>query len=159
MTDSPLQRYPSPTNISFPWRIFRKRRSSLLRSKFQTPILSSPRCPRRISSVIGYHARQLAFIILATQADTAPALSTQPKDLFLVLEAVDPFAIVLTDHHAVEVASSAYNVPLTLEQRELLLGHGCCCFESFEELLKTTEGKQKAWKCLKTLPLLSVLQP
>ncbi len=60
---------------------------------------------------------------------------------------------------SVEVASSAYNVPLTLEQRELLLGHGCCCFESFEELLKTTEGKQKAWKCLKTLPLLSVLQP
>ena len=106
---------------------------------------------------LGYHACQLAFIILATQADTAPALSTQPKDLFLVLEAVDPFAIVLTDHHAVEVASSAYNIPLTLEQRELLLGHGCCCFESFEELLKTTEGKQKAWKCLKTLPLLSVL--
>ena len=80
---------------------------------------------------LGYHACQLAFITLTTQADTASALSTQPKDLFLVLEAVDPFAIVLTDHHAVEVASSAYNVPLTLEQRAVALEKWYSCLKSY----------------------------
>ena len=96
---------------------------------------------------LGYHAKQLAFITL-----NASPCAVTPQDLLSVLEALDPLAVVLTDHQASEMASSAYNIPLTLEQREFLLGHGCCCFESFEELLSTSQNKQRAWACLKTLP-------
>lgn len=105
---------------------------------------------------LGYHAKQLAFITLnASQASTEEdpsSCAVTPQDLLSVLEALDPLAVVLTDHQASEMASSAYNIPLTLEQREFLLGHGCCCFESFEELLSTSQNKQRAWACLKTLP-------
>lgn len=105
---------------------------------------------------LGYHAKQLAFITLnASQASTEEdpsSCAVTPQDLLSVLEALDPLAVVLTDHQASEMASSAYNIPLTLEQREFLLGHGCCCFESFEELLTTPQNKQRAWACLKTLP-------
>lgn len=108
---------------------------------------------------LGYHAKQLAFITLntsqvSTEEDPSSCAVT-PQDLLSVLEALDPLAVVLTDHQASEMASSAYNIPLTLEQREFLLGHGCCCFESFEELLSTPQNKQRAWACLKTLPNLA----
>lgn len=105
---------------------------------------------------LGYHAKQLAFITLnasQTSIEEDPSsCAVTPQDLLSVLEALDPLAVVLTDHQASEMASSAYNIPLTLEQREFLLGHGCCCFESFEELLTTPQNKQRAWACLKTLP-------
>lgn len=108
---------------------------------------------------LGYHVKQLAFITLnASQASTEEdpsSCAVTPQDLLSVLEALDPLAVVLTDHQTSEMASSAYNIPLTLEQREFLLGHGCCCFESFEELLSTPQSKQRAWTCLKTLPNLA----
>lgn len=108
---------------------------------------------------LSYHVKQLAFITLNTsQASTeedSSSCAVTPQDLLSVLEALDPLAVVLTDHQASEMASSAYNIPLTLEQREFLLGHGCCCFESFEELLTTPQNKQRAWACLKTLPNLA----
>lgn len=93
---------------------------------------------------LGYSAKQLAFIILNKQ--------TTPNDLLHIVEAIDPLCVVITDLAAVKTTSAAFNVPLALETREFLLGRGCCCFESFESMLESEEGKQKAWACLKTLP-------
>lgn len=98
---------------------------------------------------LGYHQRQLLFVTLSVSDAVL-----QPRDLFTIVEAIDPLCIVLTDHEAVKTASAGYNTPLSLEAREFLLGHACCCFESFESLLETPEDKQKAWRCLKTLPTL-----
>ncbi len=95
---------------------------------------------------LGYSTKQLAFIVLNKQ--------TTPNDLLHIIEAIDPLCVVITDLAAVKTASAAFNVPLALETREFLLGRGCCCFESFESMLESEEGKQKAWACLKTLPLL-----
>lgn len=93
---------------------------------------------------LGYSAKQLAFIVLNKQ--------TTPNDLLRIVEAIDPLCVVITDLVAAKTASAAFNVPLALETREFLLGRGCCCFESFESMLESEEGKQKAWACLKTLP-------
>lgn len=101
---------------------------------------------------LGYSNRQLCFIVLSNASHTL-----EPQELFTMIEAIDPLCVVLTDHESVKTASVGYNTPLALETREFLLGRGCCCFESFEDLLSTSEGKQKAWACLKTLPPLAVL--
>lgn len=101
---------------------------------------------------LGYSNRQLCFIVLSNASHTL-----EPQELFTMLEAIDPLCVVLTDHESVKTASAGYNTPLTLEAREFLLGRSCCCFESFEDLLSTSEGKQKAWACLKTLLPLAVL--
>ena len=99
---------------------------------------------------LGYHEKQLAFIVLSKDEQTL-----SPQDLFTIIEALDPQCVVCTDHEAVRVASAGYNTPLALETREYLLGRNCCCFESFEDMLANNELKQKAWACLKTLPTLA----
>lgn len=99
---------------------------------------------------LGYHEKQLAFIIFAKDEQTL-----SPQGLFTIIEALDPQCVVCTDHEAVRVASAGYNTPLALETREYLLGRNCCCFEAFEDMLANNELKQKAWACLKTLPALA----
>lgn len=99
---------------------------------------------------LGYHEKQLAFIVLLKDEQTL-----SPQDLFTIIEALDPQCVVCTDHEAVRVASAGYNTPLALETREYLLGRNCCCFEAFEDMLTNNELKQKAWACLKTLPALA----
>lgn len=99
---------------------------------------------------LGYHEKQLAFIVLSKDEQTL-----SPQDLFTIIEALDPQCVVCTDHEAVRVASAGYNTPLALETREYLLGRNCCCFEAFEDMLTNNELKQKAWACLKTLPALA----
>ena len=111
---------------------------------------------------LGYSLRQCVFLSTATKNDGSNTptdaenqemlSSVSPQQLMEAIEAIDPFCVVLTDHKAVELASAAYNTPLALETREHLLGKGCCCFDDFETLLSSNEGKQKAWACLKTLP-------
>lgn len=100
---------------------------------------------------LGYHEKQLAFIVLSKDEQTL-----SPQDLFTIIEALDPQCVVCTDHEAVRVASAGYNTPLALETREYLLGRNCCCFEAFEDMLANNELKQKAWTCLKTLPALAL---
>lgn len=99
---------------------------------------------------LGYHEKQLAFIVLSKDEQTL-----SPQGLFTIIEALDPQCVVCADHEAVRVASAGYNTPLALETREYLLGRNCCCFEAFEDMLANNELKQKAWACLKTLPALA----
>lgn len=99
---------------------------------------------------LGYHEKQLAFIVLSKDEQTL-----SPQGLFTIIEALDPQCVVCTDQEAVRVASAGYNTPLALETREYLLGRNCCCFEAFEDMLANNELKQKAWACLKMLPALA----
>lgn len=111
-----------------------------------------------------YSLKQVCFITLtATGAEGDRSATTEtttntdqsivaPRQLLEAIEAIDPLCVVLTDRRAVETASAGYNTPLSLGTKELLLGRGCCCFEDFEALLESEEGKRAAWNCLRTLP-------
>ena len=101
---------------------------------------------------LGYDTRQCAYIVLDTPNKNTPDDALTSHDLLTIVEAIDPLCIVLADHESTKTASAGYNVALSLEVKEHLLGRGCCCFEDFEKLLTSSEGKQKAWACLKTLP-------
>lgn len=110
------------------------------------------------AKALGYASRQCAFLrynhelICHDEAVDPEDLQPRARQLFCVIEALDPLSVVITDYAAVRLASTGYNTALPLETKAHLLGHGCCCFDAFEALLTTEEGKQKAWACLKALP-------
>lgn len=88
----------------------------------------------------------------AQHADAASAPGS--GNLFTLIEAICPLAVVALDHKAVEALSRSFNVALPLEVETLLLGHACVCFEDFTAMLEGPETKQKAWRLLKVLPKL-----
>lgn len=91
----------------------------------------------------------------ATPSSPKPGTDTmQPKDgdLFTLVEAICPLCVVSLDRDAATALSHDFNTPLPLEARTLLMGHACICFQDFDSLLSSEEGKHKAWALLKTLP-------
>lgn len=101
------------------------------------------------TTATGAEGDRSATTVTMTGADQ---LAATPRQLLEAIEAIDPLCVVLTDRKAVETASAGYNAPLSLETKECLLGRGCCCFEDFEALLESEQGKRTAWNCLRTLP-------
>lgn len=87
---------------------------------------------------------------------TANATSTPPlseKDIFRVIESLDPLCLVITDLAAAEQVAKAYRTRIELETPGTILGHPYCCFADFSSMLKNEKFKKKAWSLLKTLPM------
>lgn len=122
---------------------------------------------RASAHALGTNPNDLAFLVVgestvmpvnATIAEIASgsvnnedSLPVAAEHLIALIEALDPLAVVLTDHTSVALASRAYHTPLALETHEYLLGRPCCCFEDLASLMERPEDKQRAWNCLKTL--------
>ena len=94
---------------------------------------------------LGYAKGAVGWVLLNGQDEDT-------EKLFELIEAIDPLCVVALNHTATAALSRAYNAPLPLEAKALLLGRECRCFESFDALLATEAGKRKAWGLLKTLP-------
>lgn len=77
------------------------------------------------------------------------------REIFRVIESLDPLCIVIADHKAIETTARAFSARLEIEVPTTLLGHNCCCFEDFERMLTQEKTKQRAWALLKTLPKLT----
>lgn len=89
------------------------------------------------------------------ETQTEPAdrpAQTDNDDLFTLIEAICPLCIISLDKQAATALSHDFNTPLPLEARTLLMGHACLCFQDFDSLLSSDEGKHKAWSLLKQLP-------
>lgn len=86
------------------------------------------------------------------QPDAPNPRQTESSDLFTLIEAICPLCVVSLDRDAATALSHDFNTPLPLEARTLLMGHACICFQDFDSLLSSEEGKHKAWALLKTLP-------
>ena len=114
---------------------------------------------------LGYSSLSIGWVQCATStaAPTEPGSGTQagPADctaqsksgnLFTLIEAICPLCVVSLDQQAATALSHDFNTPLPLEARTLLMGHACICFQDFDSLLSSDQGKRKAWALLKTLP-------
>lgn len=77
------------------------------------------------------------------------------KEIFRIIESLDPLCIVITDHKTIETIARAFSARLEIEVPTTLLGHNCCCFEDFERMLTQEKTKQRAWALFKTLPKLT----
>ncbi len=92
---------------------------------------------------LGYSSTSLGWTVPAPEGD-----------LFTLIEAICPVAVVALDRDAALELSRSFNTPLSLGVETQLLGHACVCFEDFAAMLQDADAKQKAWRLLKTLPRL-----
>lgn len=82
-----------------------------------------------------------------------------PKELFDLIEGVDPLVLVAADAQAMSALSLAYRLPsgprdIQPDRFQRVLGRNTVAFRSFEDLLATPQKKQQAWALLKQLPKL-----
>ena len=68
-----------------------------------------------------------------------------------IVEGLDPVAAVAADAFAAELVSTAYRLPVALNDKNRVLGRTVVVFEDFEALMKTPADKQRAWALLKKL--------
>ena len=83
----------------------------------------------------------------------------EPKEVFELIEGIDPLALVVADKNAALTLSHAYRTaegPRVLDPLKVqaILGRDSVVFDSFEGMLTTLDAKQRAWALLKKLPRL-----
>ena len=86
----------------------------------------------------------------ASLEDDGIALDAQA--LFLLVEALDPVCLICTDADSAAVLGDAYRMAYDLDAPARVFGRSAVVFRDFIALLRTDEGKQRAWRLLKSLP-------
>ena len=108
---------------------------------------------------LGFGTDACAFIRLAVPApeDRRHALlapvgsSLADADLHLLIESLDPRALVATDMTAAAALARIFHTALTAGKPQRILGRPTLAFADFSALLGSPEGKRSAWETLKLL--------
>lgn len=88
---------------------------------------------------------------LAVAVIETPEGSLGAEDVRTIVEGLDPVALVVADAFAAELVSTAYRLPVALNDKNRVLGRTVVVFEDFEALMQTPADKQRAWALLKKL--------
>ena len=86
----------------------------------------------------------------ASSGDEGVALDAQA--MFLLVEALDPVCLICADAETAAVLDSAYRTSFDVDAPARVFGRSAIVFRDFASLLQTDEGKQRAWRLLKSLP-------
>ena len=117
------------------------------------------------AQALGYGAQGCFFVIIAPHGCDA----LNAKQLFSLIEGIDPLALVAADKDATRALEQAYRVAqeaiyrgqdakephrfqLSPNAYTRILGRDAVTFSSFEAMLAKPDLKQKAWALLKKLP-------
>ena len=117
------------------------------------------------AQALGYGVQGCFFVVIAPNGRDA----LDAKQLFSLIEGIDPLALVAADKDAVRALEQAYRVAQEAiyrgqDAKELhrfqlssnaytrILGRDAVTFSSFEAMLAKPDLKQKAWALLKKLP-------
>ncbi len=73
------------------------------------------------------------------------------RELFTVVEGLDPLALVALDDHSVALLAEAYRCPVATDSLNRVFGRPLVAFSHFATLLESDERKQRAWALLKHL--------
>lgn len=76
-----------------------------------------------------------------------------PANLILTIETLDPLAVISVDMASAKALADAYRTQIKLNTPQTLLGRPLRCFENFDSMISTNEGKRNAWKLLKNVSL------
>lgn len=103
----------------------------------------------------GYDEGGCAFTTLTpTGADAqADAITLDASAVFMLVEGLDPLFVIATDAQSCSALGAAYRSDVPLDSPTRLFGRPAAGFADLDQLLQTPQGKQRAWKVLKTLPL------
>lgn len=72
--------------------------------------------------------------------------------LFMLVEGLDPLCVICADAAAAEALGGAYRTEFSLDAPARAFGRPAVAFREFATLIATDDGKQRAWKLLKSLP-------
>lgn len=98
------------------------------------------------SEVLGYGSGTCAFVTLKDE--------TTAKELFSMVEGLDPLCLIITDEAAAKLCEQSYKRTIPFCKHFTLLTRPTVAFASFPEMLLDDVQKQKAWKVLKKIPKL-----
>ena len=101
----------------------------------------------------GYGADSCSFAVLDPRGkDDGEGAELDPQSVFLLVEALDPALVVITDEKTGRVVAQAYRAAFDLDAPARVFGRPTCVFRDLTALLTTDNGKQTAWKVLKSFP-------
>lgn len=122
---------------------------------------------------VGYAAQNVAWVQLAAAAvaagaderagvggdasdtfdttTTTASVRLEPDQLFDLVEALDPFAVVVTDAGALQAFCQGYRCSIGAGRLARVLGRNVAVLDNFEQQLQSPEGKQAAWAVLRQL--------
>ena len=112
---------------------------------------------------LGYGPDPCTFLTLQSRTSShvgmegepgqAPKDSLTAKDLFSVVEALDPVIVVSCDQQATNLLSTAYRQALPPFGSAKIFGRFGCFLPGISTMLATDKGKQQVWAHLKALPV------
>lgn len=100
------------------------------------------------AQALGYSVHDITLVVLHPNEQQ----TLLGKDVFELIEGLDPLCMVICDQQSCQTLSEAFRVKLPTNDIFYLLGKPCCCFNQFEDMLDNQNHKQQAWACLKLLP-------
>jgi len=100
----------------------------------------------------GYGSSACTFVSLSPLNEQAEGgdIALDPQALFLLVEGLDPLYVISIDANAAAMLGKAYRTEVALDAPARLFGRSSALFANLDALLETAEGKQRAWRILKT---------
>ena len=79
-------------------------------------------------------------------------IALDSRALFLLMEALDPLIVICADDGSTQLFGKAYRMDLATDVAVRVFGRPVVAFRDLNALMQTDDGRQKAWKLLKSLP-------
>ena len=79
-------------------------------------------------------------------------IALDPDALFMLVESGDPLCVICADRASIDLLGRAYRTSFNPDSAARAFGRPAVMFADFASLLSTDQGKQRAWKLLKSLP-------
>lgn len=98
---------------------------------------------------LGFGRDAWAWVVLDTGTSRLEA-----SNLRMLVEGLDPIALVACDGSAASTLSEAYSTQMKMDSTNRIACRTVAAFNNFESMLTSNEAKQKAWRVLKELHLL-----
>lgn len=105
------------------------------------------------ANALEYGRGSITYVTLQARSATAdgPQAPLSGKQLFGIIEAVDPLVLIATDSQAMAALSHAYRAEFSPNAPARLFGRTAVGFVDFARMLNEPADKQKAWAHLKRL--------
>ena len=102
---------------------------------------------------LGYGKSACSFATLAPHGSSADAgVKLDAGSLFLLVEALDPLLLVISDEESARLTAQAYRTAFDLDAPTRIFGRPAAVFGNLAKLLTTKEGKQRVWHVFKAFP-------
>lgn len=102
---------------------------------------------------LGFGEGRISWVSILGKTPDEENGSITPENMRLLVESLDPAAILISDIGAMSVFSEAYETGLEADAANRVACRTCAAFNNFESMLTSEEGKQRAWHVLKQLSL------